>query len=141
MKVILKPLKKFAEEKFGLGKAPNVVEGSGSGSTNEAPREVAIYSHPLGGPLGMIVEGAISPGKGGVYTAEQSKRESPPDPRRHWAVLVGDIFHELNGDLNLNVLYQNGRVDNSSYNWEKFTVGWTKYDDQAIMNAGEPSAS
>jgi hypothetical protein len=127
---------KVVEKGLGLGKESNVVQGSGPGSTNGPSRPVAIYSHPVGGQLGSIVEGILSPGKGAVYNLGQEARESPPDPRRHWAVLVGDVFHELNADIKLNVLYQNGRVDSSKYKWERFTVGWTKYDDIAIMNAG-----
>ncbi|KAH6913851.1 hypothetical protein BKA70DRAFT_1217554 [Coprinopsis sp. MPI-PUGE-AT-0042] len=135
--VDFRPLVNAVEKALGLGKGSNVVEGSGPGSTSGSSRPVSIYSHPVGGQLGSIVEGVFSPGKGGVYNLGQEGRESPPDPRRHWAVLVGDVFHELNADINLNVLYQNGRVDGSTYKWEKFTVGWTKYDDVAIMNAGE----
>ena len=131
-------IKKKVEKKLGLGKAPNVVEGTGPGATSGSPREVSIYSHPLVGQLGLIVEGVAIPGRGGVYSVLHSESQPPPDPRRHWAVLVGNVFHELNGDLSLNILYQNGRVDQSDFKWEKYTVGWTKYDDHAIVNAGMP---
>ncbi|TEB28781.1 hypothetical protein FA13DRAFT_1793645 [Coprinellus micaceus] len=50
--------------------------------------------------------------------------------------LFGVYFHELNVDHNFNNVYQNGRIDQTSYKWEPFTVGWTKYD-AAIKNAAE----
>ena len=129
--IITRPLKGLLEH-VGLGKAPDVVSGE---SEHPDMRAVSIYSHPVGGTLGSIIEHLLSPGQGGVYVLDHT--ESPPDPRRHWAVLVGNVFHELNADHNLNVVYQNGLADKSTYKWERFTVGWTKLSDAAIRNAGK----
>ncbi|TEB18485.1 hypothetical protein FA13DRAFT_1648715 [Coprinellus micaceus] len=122
----MRPLKPLLE-KFGVGRNPDVVP-SGSGSTHEQGRPVTIYSHPVLGTLARGREASM---------VLVSHTEAPPDPRRHWAVQVGDFFHELNVDHNFNNVYQNGRVDQTSYKWERFTVGWTKYDDAAIKDAGE----
>lgn len=73
----------------------------------------------------------------GAYNVGHVYKSTPPDPRRHWAVQVGDYFHELNVHHNINVIYQNGRTDSSDYKWEKFVVGWTRWDDAAIRDAGE----
>ncbi|KAJ8085001.1 hypothetical protein PM082_003778 [Marasmius tenuissimus] len=130
--IFTRPLKPLLE-KLGLGAAPNTVP-SDSPRTDCEPRVVKICYHPVMGAIGGFVDHLISPGKGGLYNLDH--QEAPPNPRYHWAVLVGDFYHELNGDHNLNVVYQNGKLNDQKWEWEFYTVGSTRYNDEAIRIAG-----
>jgi hypothetical protein len=58
-----------------------------------------------------------------------------PDPSQHWAILVGDYCHELWMDERLDIIYVNGRVDGEE--WRTFRVGETRFNDEALRQAGE----
>ena len=55
-------------------------------------------------------------------------------------MVVGNYYHELNADLTLSNVYQNGVVGNKEnpgrYEWKMFEVGTTRYNDEAIRLAG-----
>jgi len=111
----------------GLGQAPNVVP-EGEKSTNDSPRKVQIAWHPVGGALGAYLQGPDRP--------QPLNASSPPDPTHHWAVLVGDYYHELNADSSLDVVYQNGKPE-AAQQWRLYDVGMTCFNDAAIKEAGE----
>ncbi|KAK2053796.1 hypothetical protein LY76DRAFT_597530 [Colletotrichum caudatum] len=58
-----------------------------------------------------------------------------PDPTQHWAVLVGDFAHQLWMDEDFHVVYTNERYKRDE--WRTFTVGETRFNDDAIRRAGE----
>jgi hypothetical protein len=105
--------------------------------------KVVIASHPVvGGAYNQAVRLKV-----GSYTGDL---DEIPDPTYHWAVVVGNYWHELNagpgksGDGELGSLvncYQNGQVGSTKWNgfsWSKFfVVGVTRYNDEAIRQAGK----
>ncbi|KAK4188162.1 hypothetical protein QBC35DRAFT_383276 [Podospora australis] len=64
--------------------------------------------------------------------------EKVPDLTHHWAVRVGDWYHQLqatslNGGDNY---YDNQKYDGAAGQWDEWTVGETKFNDAAIASAG-----
>ena len=100
-------------EKFNwpLGKAPNAIPPD-KPNQNSARRNVYVGSHPLVGPDAIKALAVVGNVLIGRVPVAPSIRESKgvPDPMHHWAVIVGDYFHELNADKNFDVVYQNGKV-------------------------------
>ncbi|KAF7531316.1 hypothetical protein G7054_g8986 [Neopestalotiopsis clavispora] len=126
------------QENLDIGKAPNVIP-SDAPRYDMPPREVVISSHP-------VVAGAYTQ----ALKRYSGDLDEVPDPAYHWAVVVGNYWHELSagpgksGDGELNSLincYQNGQVGSTKwkgYSWSKFfVVSTTRYNDEAIRQAGE----
>ncbi|KAI1261007.1 hypothetical protein F5Y18DRAFT_403079 [Xylariaceae sp. FL1019] len=111
---------------IGLGHQPNVVPPGEPGFSDER-RTVAIGWHPVPGAAWLT---RTSLGK-----LIRDKINKYPDPTQHWAILVGDYCHQLWMDENLDVIYINGRLDDSV--WTTYEVGHTKLNDQALREAGE----
>lgn len=121
--------------KGGLGAKPNSVP-TAEPKTDEPGRLVYIGSHPIGGAFGKLVYETLQDEKfrtgGGL-----------PDPTTHWAVLVGDFYHELTGGElfvgpdgisgGVTVAYQNGKKDEEK--WNLYVVGTTRFNDAAIVKA------
>jgi hypothetical protein len=97
---------------------------------NGPPRIVEIGWHPVGGSAGKWFAEQT---KIGAWITE--KVHKYPDPSQHWAILVGDYCHELWMDENLDVIYINERVSNET--WQRFQVGETRFNDEALRRAGE----
>lgn len=117
------------EHSLGLGHKPNVIPPA-EPCTNSHPRPVLIGWHPVCGSVGRWFAEQT---KLGVWIKEKVHRY--PDPSQHWAVLVGDYCHELWMDENLDIIYVNGRVDQEQ--WQTFRVGETRFNDEALRQAGE----
>ncbi|KAL2143673.1 hypothetical protein VTI28DRAFT_10103 [Corynascus sepedonium] len=117
------------EHSLGLGHKPNVIPPT-EPCTNAPPRTVLIGWHPVGGAAGKWFAEQT---KLGAWITE--KVHKYPDPSQHWAVLVGDYCHELWMDEKLDIIYVNGRVDQEQ--WQTFRVGETRFNDEALRQAGE----
>ncbi|OAA52158.1 hypothetical protein ISF_09322 [Cordyceps fumosorosea ARSEF 2679] len=113
----------------GLGAQPNVVP-EGEPIHDGEPRPVEIGWHPVGGLAGNWF--ANSTGLGKMITERINKY---PDPTQHWAVLVGEYVHQLWMDENFHVIYINGRINREE--WKTFSVGQTRFNDDALRRAGE----
>ncbi|KZV74749.1 hypothetical protein PENSPDRAFT_681708 [Peniophora sp. CONT] len=123
----------------GLGFfAENDVVPRAAISTNDPLRAVTIGCHPAGVGLGEIAKDALE-------KAEKEAGRNYLDPTYHWAVMVGDYYHELNpkglsgGFLYMEIQngYQNGRIDDGKVWTHQVQVGFTKYNDAAIVAAGK----
>ena len=117
------------EHSLGLGHKPNVIPEA-EPNMNGPPRIVEIGWHPVGGSAGKWFAEQT---KIGAWITE--KVHKYPDPSQHWAILVGDYCHELWMDENLDVIYINERVSNET--WQRFQVGETRFNDEALRRAGE----
>ncbi|KAH6621347.1 hypothetical protein B0J18DRAFT_224357 [Chaetomium sp. MPI-SDFR-AT-0129] len=117
------------EHSLGLGHKPNVIPG-GEPSTSSPARTVEVGWHPVGGSAGKWFAEQT---KLGTWITDQVHRY--PDPSQHWAVLVGDYCHELWMDENLDIIYVNGKINRSE--WRTFRVGETRFNDEALRQAGE----
>ncbi|ATY60058.1 hypothetical protein A9K55_005517 [Cordyceps militaris] len=113
----------------GLGAQPNAIP-EGEPVHDAEPRPVEIGWHPVGGLAGKWF--ATSTGLGKMITERTNKY---PDPTQHWAVLVGDYVHQLWMDERFHVIYINGRIDRAE--WQTFSVGQTRFNDDALRRAGE----
>ncbi|KAJ6789044.1 hypothetical protein PWT90_08415 [Aphanocladium album] len=113
----------------GLGAQPNVVP-VGEPIHDGEPRSVEIGWHPVGGLAGKWF--ANNTGLGKLITEKINKY---PDPTQHWAVLVGDYVHQLWMDENFHVIYINDRIKREE--WKTFSVGQTRFNDDALRRAGE----
>ncbi|KDR79580.1 hypothetical protein GALMADRAFT_39052, partial [Galerina marginata CBS 339.88] len=81
-------------------------------------RRVIIGWHPVCGGIGRFLNNF-----GGF-----------PRKAQHWAVFVGDYYHELSSDADLNILYQNGKIEDEVFEYQD--AGYTHFNDQAIVDAG-----
>lgn len=113
----------------GLGTQPNVVP-EGEPIHDGEPRHVEIGWHPVGGLAGTWF--ANKTGLGKMITERINKY---PDPTQHWAVLVGDYVHQLWMDESFHVIYINDRIKRDE--WKTFSVGQTRFNDDALRRAGE----
>ncbi|KAJ4154161.1 hypothetical protein LMH87_010622 [Akanthomyces muscarius] len=113
----------------GLGAQPNVVP-EGEPIHDGEPRPVEIGWHPVGGLAGTWF--ANNTGLGKMITERINKY---PDPTQHWAVLVGDYVHQLWMDESFHVIYINDRIKRDE--WKTFSVGQTRFNDDALRRAGE----
>ncbi|PQK17475.1 hypothetical protein BB8028_0007g06700 [Beauveria bassiana] len=113
----------------GLGTQPNVVP-EGEPIHDGEPRPVEIGWHPVGGLAGKWF--ANNTGLGKMITERINKY---PDPTQHWAVLVGDYVHQLWMDENFHVIYINNKINREE--WKTFSVGQTRFNDDALRRAGE----
>ncbi|KDN65769.1 hypothetical protein CSUB01_05829 [Colletotrichum sublineola] len=116
---------------IGLGAKPNVIPVT-QPILDGPPRVVEVGWHPVGGFAGKWF--AEETGLGKMITEKINKY---PDPTQHWAVLVGDFAHQLwmSKDENFHVIYTNERYKRDE--WRTFTVGETRFNDDAIRRAGE----
>ncbi|KFY75394.1 hypothetical protein V499_04626 [Pseudogymnoascus sp. VKM F-103] len=117
------------EQSLGLGHKPNVVP-PGEANINGELRTVQIGWHPVGGLGGKWF--AEKTGLGKKITEKINKY---PDPTQHWAVLVGGFCHELWMDEHLDVIYINEVVVKDE--WHTYEVGTTRFNDEALRQAGE----
>ncbi|KAI0129037.1 hypothetical protein BJ170DRAFT_623802 [Xylariales sp. AK1849] len=117
------------EHTLGLGQTPNVIP-EGEVDISGEPRNVEIGWHPVAGLAGKWFAEQTGLGK---MIAEQVHKF--PDPTQHWAVLVGDYVHELWMDENLHVIYINETLNRQE--WHMFDVGKTRFNDEALRQAGE----
>ncbi|KAF2490688.1 hypothetical protein BU16DRAFT_530330 [Lophium mytilinum] len=117
------------EHSLGLGHRPNAVP-PGEASIDEEPRLVEIGWHPVGGFGGKWF--AEKTGLGKKITEKINKY---PDPTQHWAVLVDEYAHELWMDEHLDVIYINEKINRAE--WHTFSVGKTRFNDEALRQAGE----
>ncbi|KAF4623584.1 hypothetical protein D9613_001456 [Agrocybe pediades] len=104
-----------SSESSGLGPGKNVVP-QGTENKNAELRQVKIGWHPILGKFGRAI---------GKLLARK---------HQHWAVFVGGYYHELGADTNMKVVYQNGKFGDEQFDLED--VGYTTFNDQAIVNAG-----
>ena len=124
--------KLMLEKQLGLGHRPNVVP-PGEAEIDCDYRTVEVGWHPVGGFGGKWF--AEKTGLGRAITKEVKKY---PDPTQHWAVLVDGYCHELWMDEHLDVIYINERLNRDE--WTTFEVGKTRFNDEALRQAGEYSA-
>ncbi|RMD44296.1 hypothetical protein DV735_g798, partial [Chaetothyriales sp. CBS 134920] len=121
--------KLLIEHSLGLGPKPNIIP-PGPASVNGQLRTVHIGWHPVAGFGGKWF--AEKTGLGKMITENINNY---PDPTQHWAVLVDDYVHELWMDENLDVIYINEKLVPSD--WTMFPVGKTRFNDEALRQAGE----
>lgn len=117
------------EHSLGLGHKPNVIP-PGEADISGEPRIVEIGWHPVGGFGGKWF--AEKTGLGKKIT---EKINNYPDPTQHWAVLVDEYCHELWMDEHLDVIYINEKINRDE--WHTFEVGKTRFNDEALRQAGE----
>jgi len=117
------------EHSLGLGAKPNVIPPQDPIITGEQ-RAVEIGWHPVAGFAGKWF--AEKSGLGKLITEKIHKY---PDPTQHWAVLVGDYVHQLWMDEHLDVIYINEKIVRDE--WHTFEVGSTRFNDEALRQAGE----
>ncbi|TFK43225.1 hypothetical protein BDQ12DRAFT_661928 [Crucibulum laeve] len=103
----------------GLGKGPDKVPPGPINKNESEARRVHIGYHPIGGGVGNFF----------------SKALGAPMWMQHWAVIVGDYYHELNADESMTVVYQNGILKDA--NFTVTDAGYTTFNDRAIVEAGE----
>jgi hypothetical protein len=103
----------------GLGAGPDVVPKEPAANQNSGLREVKIGYHPIMGGVGKFLDDL----SGGM-----------PMYMQHWAVIVGDYYHELNADKDGKNVYQNGKVADAKFRMTD--AGYTTWNDRAIADAG-----
>ncbi|KAI0170066.1 hypothetical protein BJ166DRAFT_588240 [Pestalotiopsis sp. NC0098] len=117
------------DQALGLGQTPSAIP-SGEVDISGEPRLVEIGWHPVAGLAGKWF--AEETGLGRMITEGIRKF---PDPTQHWAVLVGDYCHQLWMDEGLDVIYTNAKIDKEE--WHTFEVGKTRFNDEALKQAGD----
>ncbi|KAJ6442563.1 proline oxidase PrnD [Purpureocillium lavendulum] len=114
---------------IGLGHLPNAVPVTDPLLDGPA-RAVEVGWHPVGGLAGKWF--AEQTGLGKMITDKINKY---PDPTQHWAVLVGEFAHQLWMDESFHVIYTNEKIKREE--WQTFSVGETRFNDDAVRRAGE----
>lgn len=117
------------EHSLGLGQTPSAIP-LGEVDISGEPRVVEIGWHPVAGLAGKWF--AEETGLGRMITEGISKF---PDPTQHWAVLVGDYCHQLWMDEKLDVIYTNAKINREE--WHTFEVGKSRFNDEALKQAGD----
>ncbi|KIH89880.1 hypothetical protein SPBR_00872 [Sporothrix brasiliensis 5110] len=117
------------QHSLGLGARPNAIPPADA-QIHGPERTVRLGWHPVAGLAGKWF--AEKTGLGKLIT---EKVHHYPDPTQHWAVLVGDYCHELWMDEHLDVIYINETV--VAGDWHTFEVGKTRFNDEALRQAGE----
>lgn len=115
---------------------------AGEPNINDAPRKVYIASRFVGGKkyawtFGLLKDIATA----ALIPAAGISLGSMPSPNYHWAVIVGDYYHQLQADPADGEKwnwYENNTYDWTD-KWERYEVGETKFNDQAIVSAGKCS--
>lgn len=114
---------------------------SGSANINDNLRTVYIGHRQLGGKTGQLGWKllGLSTMPGLAFSGLPGK--SLPNVSRHWCVIVGDHYHQLQAtSLGLTEKgwnwYDNGKVSWNDF-WDTYEVGNTTYNDVAIAIAGE----
>ncbi|KXJ84957.1 hypothetical protein Micbo1qcDRAFT_237624 [Microdochium bolleyi] len=121
--------KRQLQHAAGLGAKPNAVP-PGEVDIRCEPREVEVGWHPVAGLAGKWF--AEQTGIGKQITEHTNKY---PDPTQHWGVLVGGYVHQLWMDEELDVIYINEELKPDE--WHTFSVGKTRFNDEALRQAGE----
>ncbi|KAJ0107975.1 hypothetical protein J7T55_008111 [Diaporthe amygdali] len=117
------------QHELGLGKRPSVVP-PGEVKISGEPRTVELGWHPVAGSAGKWFAEQTRLGK--MITEEI---HNSPDPTQHWAVIVDSFVHELWMDEHFDVIYINEAFNRDE--WHTFKVGKTRFNDQALREAGE----
>ncbi|KAK1225118.1 hypothetical protein PQX77_011933 [Marasmius sp. AFHP31] len=131
---VVKALDEFGKD-LSLFKEDDVVPQA-SPSFEDPQRPVIIACHPVGIPgLGNLM-------KEDIEKMEKATGRTILDPTYHWAVIVGDYYHELNakgisGNFEIQNGYQNGRMTDGKEWSHRLQVGYTKFNDAAIVGAGK----
>ncbi|CZT42553.1 uncharacterized protein RSE6_02478 [Rhynchosporium secalis] len=115
------------QHSLGLGAVPNVIP-PGEARMDGDLRLVEIGWHPVAGMGGKWL--AEQSGLGDIITKNIG---TYPDPTQHWAVLVGDFVHQLWMDEDLNIIYNNEKLEREA--WRTFEVGQTRFTDEALRQA------
>ncbi|KAH7211480.1 hypothetical protein DER44DRAFT_894551 [Fusarium oxysporum] len=136
---IVENLFRYPLQKLGIaGKQENMIPPA-TPSKSDPPREVLLGSHVVAGMIGKLVAAITLIRKPGVPPYNFSSNPAP-DPTHHWAILVGDYYHELGGDVEFNILYNNDKTSAQTFLglWEKpIVIGKTTFNDEAIRQAAE----
>ncbi|KAF5262409.1 hypothetical protein FOXYS1_6872 [Fusarium oxysporum] len=134
---IIKNLLRHPLQKLGVaGKQENMIPPTLPSKSNP-PREVLLGSHVVTGMIAKLI-GALTP-QTRVLPITFSSNPAP-DPTHHWAILVGDYYHELSSDLDWIILYNNDKTSAQTFlgGWEKpMLIGKTTFNDEAIRQAAE----
>lgn len=112
--------------------------GAGESKMNESERKVYIISRFVGG-AGFAWGANIASGVfgGPLFGIALPAVIDYPNPTYHWAICVGDWFHQLQAKNNKNY-YENDKYSWTG-GWKSVEVGITKYNDIAIASAGRTS--
>jgi hypothetical protein len=108
---------------------------SGDYNINSKERKVYIVHRTLGGAVGGWagkIWRAIFAGPGEWPFLDN---DVVPDLTHHWAVRVGDWYHQLQVKGGWN-FYENDKYDAFLGAWDQYEVGVTRYNDAAIVSAG-----
>jgi hypothetical protein len=106
---------------------------NGGYNINDNDRRVYIISRFCGGPAvawGANIGIGIVGGLFGIGAAAVPY----PNPSYHWAICVGDWYHQLQATDGRN-WYENDKYDWTG-GWKSVDIGYTKYNDVAIVSAG-----
>ncbi|KAK3689150.1 hypothetical protein B0T22DRAFT_513309 [Podospora appendiculata] len=122
-------LQQSLQQSLGLGQKPPAIP-PGEPNFNAEHRLVEIGWHPVAGFAGKWF--AEETGLGKMITEKVNRY---PDPTQHWAVLVGDYCHQLWMDEHLDVIYINEKINRDE--WHTFEIGKTRFNDQALLHAGD----
>ena len=114
---------------------------SGSANINDNLRTVYIGHREIGGKTGQLGWKLLGLSTGAPLALAGLRGKSLPNVSRHWCVIVGDYYHQLQAtSLGLKETgwnwYDNGKVSWNDF-WDKCEVGNTTYNDVAIASAGE----
>ena len=133
-----------------LGARPSVIPEDGSSipaSGSVARRVVNLGTHHVGGKWASIAENIVKGtilGPSSITVPSNSDALRVPDPTFHWAVIVGDYYHELiggnaqkdfSGNITVTPAYQNGHYRPQDFE-RKYEVGHTSLTDQQIKLYG-----
>jgi hypothetical protein len=114
--------------------------GAGEYRINENERKVYIISRFVGGAApawtANVASGLFG---GGLFGVALPVAIDYPNPSYHWAICVGDWYHQLQAKNNKN-FYENDKYSWTG-GWKSVEVGITKYNDIAIASAGRTSTS
>ncbi|KAK4158991.1 hypothetical protein QBC43DRAFT_374199 [Cladorrhinum sp. PSN259] len=109
---------------------------AGGYNINDNSRKVQIVHRTIGGApggfAGKIFGGMISP------ISVVWPGEKVPDLDHHWAIRVGDWYHQLQATslFGGDNYYDNQKYDGWKGAWDEYTVGETNFNDVAIASAG-----
>jgi hypothetical protein len=106
-------------------------------STTSDLRPVFVACHPVGPLDGLFKEM--------IEKMEKETGQTYLDPSYHWAAMVGNYYHELNPKglsggiafFHIQNGYRNGKLDDGKVWTHKIQVGFTNFNDSAIVAAGE----
>jgi hypothetical protein len=114
--------------------------GHGKSEINDDERKVYIISRFVKGAVAAWTANIASGVFGGfVLGVVLPVGVDYPNPAYHWAICVGDWYHQLQAKDSKN-FYENDKYSWMG-GWKSVEVGVTKYNDFAITAAGRTSTS